>query len=1474
MVPLGVLVILYFLVLIPAIQTKIVGYFTDQLSKNLNTEIAVGRVYFKPFNRLELKDVLIKDHQNDTLVYMKSVSSNIDSIRIRQKKLYLADLEVMQPYVNVYKQDSALNFDFILKALKVDTVPKGYWRFGVNSINVIGGRCDYSPSADNKSKSILAKDVDVLLRDIKKDSIWSFSVVGLSLNEIRGLEIEGLTSKVQIGKDALVLKDFNLITYNTRLNIDSLNVHIDKKAEGIKKLSNFYLALNPSYISPHDVGLFVDLKKMGNLPFYLSGVVYGNYGNIKGRNVRFDFGEESSISTNFDVNGLPNVDETFLHLNVRDLTTTPKDLETIINYNTTTHFQMPHSLYNIDKIQYKGSFTGFLNDMVAFGEFKTSMGTINTDIGVKLDDKRGLLFAGNLSTSGFDIGKIVGVEDKMQNLSMQVTIQGNRTSSKRFYAYLDGKIDSVSINHYTYSNIDLSGLFANHKFDGSFNIDDPNCQLDFNGKIDFSTKVPNFKFNAQLENAKLDKLNLLTKVPDNELSFSVSTNFSGKDLNDIVGYIDIRDALFDSPEYKVEMDSLLLISIRERDQKHLILQSDLMEGDLIGVYNFNYIRQTLIKELTAYLPSVKSLMPSKEVEVYDNNFTFSCRFKEISNLIGLFVPDLTISDSGVLLGKINTQKNIIDLNGELEQIKYKNWLIEKPEVQISSGNDKMSLVTRCKEVALKENTLIENFSIHQMLSNDSVTFNSYWNNWSESNNSGSVHLKAHLKSVESKLFANVQIEPSYIMLRDSIWEIQATTLNYHPMGLSLRNFRMHHKNQEIGINGLLHKNADDGLLIHLQNIRIGDFLAYKEVKGLSVDGLLNGDVKLQDLYNTPKVSSDLKIKDFTFNENAVGDFYLKTDYLAEENKISVLSNIEKDGKEALAGGGYVDLASQEVALDYQLDSLQVGFLNLYLSNILQNLEGTASGKMSVYGPLLAPELTGGVKINKAFFDVGLLQTTYSVSDSIIFKPHLIDFRTMQVRDRYGRKGTFSGTIKHTMFTDMHYNLVLIANNMMVMDTKPKDNPLYYGTVFADGTMLITGLTSDINVDISGQTKANTKFYIPLRSDEVVSETNFIRFIKPVNTANENGEAQQLEDAEDLLGDLKGLTITMDLDITPDAVTQVIFDSKIGDILKGSGNGNLQIKMDKEGGINFFGDFRFVEGDYMFTLQNVINKRFIINQGSTISWDGDPYDAHIDLNATYKLRTSLYDLVKTTLTDESDLQEYNRRIPVNCNLLLTDRLMKPAIKFQIETPSAQKNNQEVIDAYINTEEELNRQVLALLVLNRFYANESGLDTQSGSGRNAGNNAALVTTTEVLSNQLSHWLSQISNDFDIGVSYRLGEEGITSDEIEVAMSTQVFNNRVTINGNVGYAEDNTRTSNLIGDFDVEIKLNKSGSLRAKAYTQTNNEIIYNDMMYNDSPTRQGVGVSFREEFDTLRELMHRYWKRISGGVKKVEEKENNE
>ncbi|MCU4155463.1 translocation/assembly module TamB [Carboxylicivirga sp. A043] len=1456
---------LYSILLLPSVQTSVVNYITRELSEDLNTEISIKRVHLRPFKTLVLDDVVVFDQQADTLLSISRLSAHIDSVYFRRKKLYLNRLKVEQPLINVSKQDSLYNYSFLLSALKTKqkgSSEEGAWNVNLNNFGVEDGQLRYHN--DSAGSNFQTSELTLQVNDIRLDSLWHLSLAELSFNSTSGFNVEKAEGKLSFNKSYLTFSNGLFETQKSTLNIDSLNLKMIPENEGINKIAHFYLDVQSSKVNDDDLSFL--LKKNVRLPeIRLSGLVNGTVDNIKGRNVRLQFGPHSQISSSFDINGLPNLDETFIYFNVNRLKTTPADLESVLSQVQGQALKLPEAIKNLNMITYSGNFTGFLTDLVAYGEFNTALGKINTDIGLKIDAANNLIFSGNLSTQQFDVGKLAGAEQYVGDVSMSVAINGRRQSANNYNAFLSGVVDTITVNNYAYKNIKLNGLFANNKFDGDFLIDDPNGQVGFNGKIDLSGEVPNFSFIAHLTELRLNELNLLKKHKNAVLTGDIETEISGRDINDIVGYLNINDVSYRYDKHKVSIDSLLLISVREGERKRIVLQSDIAEGDLVGVYNFTNLGNMLKQNLTNFLPSLKSKVNVKEKDVKENDFTFSCTFKKMSDIAALFSPDIEISNNGLLLGNYSTLTGEMDVEAEIQYLNYKGIKATHPEVHISTdSNNKLMVVSRLKDLNVNNLGSFQNLSFHQTAFNDTLQFNVFWNNWDEFTNSGSIMTSTSLRARDNGVYASTELQPSYVMVHDSLWEVQSTTLHYHPDGFSVKNFRVHHGNQEIGINGFVHRHVKDGLRVHFQNISLSDMVGYQDLKQVEISGFLNGTLDVQKLYTSPVISGDLSINDFNFNNDELGDFEVVAEYLPKKEQIQIKSNVTKGAIQPLKGGGVIDLAQQSLNLHYDINMLEIGFLNLYLSRVMQKLSGNASGQLSVVGPITAPELIGGLYINKAFFDVDLLQTTYSMTDSVLFKPDLIEFKGIQLSDRNGKQGSFNGTIRHHAFRNMHYDLRLITNNMLVMDTKYTDNPLYYGEVYADGNMSVTGTTKDLVIDIGGRTRENTEFFIPLTDEESAEESSFIRFVNAQQ--EEDDEQKSVKVADEYEIDLTGMTVSMDLDITPDARCQVIFDSKVGDILKGRGNGNLQIQMDKEGGIVFFGNFNIEDGDYMFTLQNVLNKKFVINEGSSIHWDGNPYDAVIDLNASYKLKASLLDLMGNP---EEVQSEYGRRIPVDCNMILTDRLTKPNIRFEIKTPSNQDNNQTIIDQYINTEEETNRQVLSLLVLNKFYSQETN-STNNQSGFSSGNNAALVTTTEMLSNQLSHWLSQISRDVDIGVAYRPASE-LSDDEVEVALSTQMFNNRVVVNGNVGYGKDQTRPSNLIGDFDVEVKLNNAGNIRAKAYTRTNNDLVYST---NTSPTTQGVGVSFNQEFDSLEELMQKYWMKISGKSKAEKKKKNAE
>ena len=390
--------------------------------------------------------------------------------------------------------------------------------------------------------------------------------------------------------------------------------------------------------------------------------------------------------------------------------------------------------------------------------------------------------------------------------------------------------------------------------------------------------------------------------------------------------------------------------------------------------------------------------------------------------------------------------------------------------------------------------------------------------------------------------------------------------------------------------------------------------------------------------------------------------------------------------------------------------------------------------------------------------------------------------------------------------------------------------MFYGLAYADGIVDINGTPENIKIVSSIKTMKDTKIMFPLSNPSEIEDNNYVKFI---NTNTEDKEKEEYK------VDLSGIEMLLNIKVTPDAKVELIFDEKTGDIIKGNGNGELELEINKQGNFSINGEYFINKGNYLFTLRNVINKKFILEPGGSIKWAGDIYSAQINADATYKLKASPYNLTLNT--------EDKPRIPVECKLNLTHNLMNPNIKFGLNMPNTSDRITNVLQSM--SEDELNRQIIYLLVTSNFYTNP---DLVSGTDQVVAGNTFGNTTSELLSNQLSNWLSQISDDFDIGVNYHPGDE-ISKDEVELALSTQIFNDRVIVSGNLGIGEYQTKNSesSVAGDFDVEVKVNKKGNLRLKGFNRVNDNVTYKNSLYT-----QGVGVYFKEDFSSFDELKKKY------------------
>jgi hypothetical protein len=421
---------------------------------------------------------------------------------------------------------------------------------------------------------------------------------------------------------------------------------------------------------------------------------------------------------------------------------------------------------------------------------------------------------------------------------------------------------------------------------------------------------------------------------------------------------------------------------------------------------------------------------------------------------------------------------------------------------------------------------------------------------------------------------------------------------------------------------------------------------------------------------------------------------------------------------------------------------------------------------------------------------------------------------------------------------------------MVLNTKPKDNNLFYGTAYATGVTTIKTGSSSLSFDISAKTGRYTKISIPLNSSETISEYSFITFTDADSLAR---EATNTKTSPPATNTVLGMDLNIDLEITPDAEVKLIFDEKVGDEITGTGSGNLNIKLDQKGNFGIYGDYTIEGGTYLFTLKNILNKKFKVENGGKISFNGDIDNAEIDMKAIYTANA----LLSTLLQDD----KYNERTDVECQINLSGKLFNPVVRLDIYLPRADESTRSLVKNSITTEEELSRQFLYLLVMNSFYSNTSS-SNQGSSTTQTGTSAMAVTTTEMVSNQLSNWLSQISNDFDVGFNYRPGGyTDINPSEVELAFRTQLLNDKVTINGNfdVRGANSSTNTDNLTGDFEVEYKLTEK--IRLKVFNRFNNPYAGKQSDYT-----QGFGIFYRQEFDKFSNLFR---KKEKSDMKKEDE-----
>tara|TARA_B100001063_G_scaffold247028_1_gene289526 strand:- start:20524 stop:24930 length:4407 start_codon:yes stop_codon:yes gene_type:complete len=1457
-------ILLWGLFQIPTVQTFAAQKVSDFLSKELKNEIKIERLSIDFFNAIDLKEIYISDQNQDTLVSLKQAKVSIGVLSLKENYLNL-DLKLTEPYFNLYrkKEDSLFNHQFIIDYFSSSQNKNSVsWSIDLDETQIVNGRFSYHDyhKSDSNLRTVNYSHIDLSKiylnandAQVVGGNIYA-SIQQLSFVEANGFELKNLATDLSVERELLDFQNTIIQTAKTELDAD-IRFMANSFADYNQFIDLVHLSttFRNSLVSMDDIAFFASPLDGIEEQVYLDGRVNGTISNLKGESIEIHVNKETVLIGDFNLKGLPDIQNTYIFLELDEFRTTANGIRQLPYppFNEKNHLTVPENIDRLGTISFRGNFTGFYNDFVATGKVNSALGSVETDLALKEKESQLFTYKGSVSSSGFNVGQFLDV-NQLGNVAFQLDVDGQGVTKKTVQAKAEGKLQKLEFQDYTYRDVNLNGSFTNQKFEGSIGMKDKNLAFDFNGVIDAVGEQLISDFELDVKKAKLAQLNLYNREDSlTEVSFETKINLIGFDFDEVRGNLRIDSLKYLDSDTKLQLvDSLIVSSEKENDLRFLKLQSSLMNGEMSGVFKLNELHLAINSILENYLPNNNYQKP-KELQKFD----YKIVFRETEPITKVLLEDFTIDSGAVLSGSVNSNRSAITAKLTANKVFLKSHEFKNVDFSINSNSDSLKSSLTTSSYRFFGFNSLDSFQLDAQFHQGNFNLRSHWDGINQEVNYGQLQVDAFFHDFDS---LEAQFVNSYISIEDSIWTIDSSNLvSIDGKNIDIQNFHLFNEAQDFRLNGKISEQADDSLELEIQNLNLSYLALLLPEESIKMSGIGDGNLLIKDAYNNFTLTSDLQFDSLKLNEVYIGEAYFKSDWLPGTSVLDVQGRLGKKSDNILVIDGEVHpkRKSESLNLDLVFNDFPIVLLEPYIDEYLTDLSGTTSGTVEVNGEASKPLLKGKLMLNKAGMRVNMLNTTYTITDEVIIQPDFIGVNNIKIVDENGSEAYATGTVFHNNYSDLSLDIGLEYNNFLALNTSSKDNELYYGTAICSGNANISGFDDQFIININATALKGTDFKIPLNQGAEVSNSDFLVF-----TNSHKKEEKAIETI-----DLSGIQLNFDLEIEPEAKLQIIFDEQIGDILEANGEGNLKLEINTLGNFNIFGQYVIHDGEYLFTLKNIVNKRFDLAKGSRISWDGDPYRARLDMRAIYNLRASLIDIMPEDTTGT-----YKRRVPVELELQMTGFLLSPEIAFDIRLPSADDVTRRRLESvlYVNNndvnQQEMNQQVFGLLVLNRFMPPSTGSSAQNSYNRGA---PGVNNGYEFLSNQMSNWLSQVSDQFDVGVNYRKGNE-YTSDEVDVSLSTELFEDRLVLDGNLGYSDQrelqNENQSNFIGEFNVEYKLSKDGRLRLKAFNRSTN----NSLLQTYSPYTQGVGLFYREEFDTFGELWRRYFSKDSKGREEEE------
>ncbi|RUT68457.1 translocation/assembly module TamB [Flavobacterium cupreum] len=1400
-----------------------------------------------------------KDSKLDSGIKLGNLDLTVNEIDLNKQLLDFDSFELKNLKGNLRLGTK----DKQIKAPSLDStaIKQTGWKVKLKTVNIqnIAFRFDDMQSTPNP-KGIDYSHLDLSKFNLIADQLYygndtiSGNIKALAANEKSGLQIQSLKTNFFYGPKNASLENLYVRTPQTLLQ-NKITLKYASLDALKKDLGNLTLDanLNQSKVGFKDILLFApDLRKSNPFKSNPNAVLYLNTrlnGKIKDLNIPlFEMSGigTTRVSLSGKIKGLPDAQKAYYDLDIKKLSSTAKDVYSFVPAGTIPkNIQLPSQFNLIGK--FKGSVQNFKTNLALNSSFGNAKVDALFDQRVKKREK----YDATVYLLDFNLGRLIK-NDSIGKITLKAKVKGKGLDPKTAQAELDGIIQKAVFNRYTYRNLALKGHIENGSFAVKSGMKDPNLNFDLVASGDTKDKYPSVKLKLNLDIADLEKLNL--HAGPMKLRGNVDADIANSNPDFLNGKVFLSNIQILQAAEPIVLDSVRVIAFSDNTRNNIKLSSQFLKAEVDGKYKLTTLTAAIKKSLSKYM-DLKN--PKVNGESDEQRLAFTLTVDNDPILFKL-VPKLTGLEPIKITGKYNNVTDSLEIKGTIPRIVYANNTISDGKINIEG----------------KENALEYQISVATIESGElKVPFTSLSGKVENNILTYALQVK-DTKEKEQYVIAGeflrqdgkniLKISPENFVLNYDKWSIDPE--NAIEMGdkrLYINKFFLANSGNELKIQS---KNNQDNAPIEVDfvNFKIETILNIVKKDKLLMQGLINGNAVVENVMTSPIFTSDIKIADFAFKGEPVGDIAIKVDNKSA-NTLAANVVLSGEGNDVNLTGNY-KINGGNLDFNVAINKLNIKSIQGFTMGNVTEGTGFLSGNFKITGNTSVPKIAGELNFNDTGFRITQLNSYFKTNnEKITFNNETISFDKFSLLDENDNELFVDGTIQSADFRNFNFALVVQAEDFRAIHSKAADNDLFYGDLFLDTKLNIKGnLESPV---INGTIKINkeTKFSVVLpQSDPSIADREGI--VEFVN--EDNMYLKQTIDMKNKLdqAELKGMDVNVAITIDKEAELTLVIDKGNGDYLNLKGEAQLVGGIDKSGKTTLTGKYEFTDGAYEMNF-NAIRRKFDIQKGSSIVWNGEPTMATLNITAIYKVNTAPIDLLGNQLSgmDPAVKNTFKQKLPFQTLLKMKGELLKPEISFGITLPDGSydvaSNVVELTQTKLKQLEqdpnELNKQVFALLLLNRFVG-ENPFESESG-----GTSAATLarqSVSKILSQQLNDLAGELITGVQLEFDLESTEDYTTGTmenrtDLNVAVSKKLLDDRLKVTvgssfGVEGQERANEESTNIAGDVALDYQLTKDGRYMVRAYRKNQYQVAVEGQV-----VETGVAFIITMSYNKFRELFHR-------------------